>query len=118
MGLNEDLIDRLGKAALEAKEVIREAHGVQKDLERAVKEARQEIGALAFERLDAVLRDQLKLLVDETRIEEHSVRLNAIFRQWTNLLGDAKKVLDALETEQRRLGLVPSRPSTTSVVDL
>ena len=58
-------LDRLEAAMSECREVIREAHAATKDLRAAVREARQEVRALATDEVAANIRAEVSQQLEE-----------------------------------------------------
>lgn len=69
--VNDDLIDRLGAAAMECRELIREAHAATKDLRQAIKDAEQAVsnlaGPLIEAKCEAVLVEGIELYQEVLR---------------------------------------------------
>ena len=58
-------VDRLEAAVSECREMIREAHAATKDLRTAVREAKQEVRALAADEVAAQIRDEVSRQLEE-----------------------------------------------------
>jgi hypothetical protein len=58
-------IDRLEAAVAECREMIREAHAATKDLRAAVREAKQEVRALASDEVAAQIRAEVSQQLEE-----------------------------------------------------
>lgn len=96
----EDLIDRLGKASLELKETIREAHQASRDLRETIREAKKVLsGDPVNEVIAAQVGAQLATMGDNIVKHTHATYDN-VLRQFDKL---TKPLMDAIAEMQQHV---------------
>lgn len=98
MTINADLIDRLGAAALDAREAVREAHAARKDLRTAMGEARTVVAGLVEEALTA----SIELRVKEIDLQKVGDGLKKALADWLEVLDEAKEVLGEMRVRNEQ----------------
>lgn len=95
-----DLADRIYQAATECREVIREAHEATRDLNQAVKEARELIRVTAATEIGDLLVKELKLQVDAVSetLQQHIAKAAAKITSEFDRLG--KVYLEGTDGEE------------------
>lgn len=96
----QDLIDRLGAAALDARTAIREAHEVQRDLRVTIKEVQAEREQLKVDVAKAVAR-----VLEEAETADIGAGLRTALDNWTEITSDTAAVVEGIQVLHRRARL-------------